>query len=73
MLEVAGGNKDKVGDAQGQCSPAETVDACWVITRGIGELGDASRREKSWVVTDPDLDNLWSGWTVGPCERLGAC
>ena len=41
MLEVAGGNKDKVGDAQGQCSPAETVDAGWVITREIGEPGDA--------------------------------
>ena len=44
MLEVPGGNKDEVGDAQGQCSPAETVDASWVITREIGEPGDAWRR-----------------------------
>ena len=39
-LEVTGGSKDEVADAQGQCSPTETVDAGWVITREIGELGD---------------------------------
>ena len=49
MLEVTGGNKDKVADIQGQCSPAETVGAGWVITREIGELGDPWRREKSWL------------------------
>ena len=73
MLEVAGGNKDKVGDAQRWCSPTETVDAGWFITRKTGEPGDAWRRRTSWAVTDPDLDSLWSGWKVGLCERPGAC
>ena len=41
MTEVTGGNKDEVADIQGQCSPAETVDARWIITREIGEPGDA--------------------------------
>ena len=41
MLEVASGNKDEAADAQGQYSPAETVEVSWVITREIGESGDA--------------------------------
>ena len=73
MLDVSGGNKDEVGDAQGWCSPAETVDAGWVITREIAELGNVGRREKRWAMTDPDLDCLRSGWKVGLSERLGAC
>ena len=68
MLEVAGGNKNKVADMQGQYSPTETVDAGWVITREIGVPGDAWRREKSWAVTDPDLDSFWSGGKLG-CVR----
>ena len=71
MLEVAGGNKDKVGDTQRRCSPTETVDTGWVITREIGEPGDTWRREKSWAVRDPDPDSIQSGWKVGLCERLG--
>ena len=47
MLEVTGGDKEEVADTQGQCSPAENMDAGWVITREIGELGDTWRREKS--------------------------
>ena len=43
-----------MGDAQGLCSPSGTVDAGWVITREIGEPGDAWRREKSRAVSDPD-------------------
>ena len=71
MLDVSGGNKDEVGDAQGWCSPAETVDAGWVITRETGEVGDTWRREKSWAMIDPDLGGLLSGWKVGLCERMG--
>ena len=73
MLEVAGGNKDEVGDAQGRCSPAETVNSSWGITRETGDLGDAWRREKSWAVTDPDWDSLCAGWKVGLCERPATC
>ena len=65
MLEVAGGNKDEASNTQGQYSPAETVDAGWVITREIGEPGDTWRKEGLWVVMDPDLDSLLSGWKVG--------
>ena len=36
MLEVTGGNEDEVGDGQGQCSPAETMDPGWLITRQLG-------------------------------------
>ena len=61
MLEVAGGNKDKLGDTHRQCSPTETVDASWVITREIGEPDDPWRREKSGAVMDSDLDSLRSG------------
>ena len=49
------------------------MDASWVITREIGERGDAWRREKSWAMIDPDPDSLWSGWKVGLCERSGTC
>ena len=73
MLEVTGGNKDKVGDTQGWCSSAETMDTSWVITRENGELGDAWRREKSWVVIDPGQDSLQSGWKVGLYEKPGTC
>ena len=52
MLEVAGGNEDEVGSTHGQWSTTETVDAGWVTTREIGELGDAWRMEKNWA--DPD-------------------
>ena len=40
MLEITGENKDEVANTQRWCSPAETVDTGWVITREIGELGD---------------------------------
>ena len=70
-LEVAGGNKDEVTNVQGPCVPTETVDPGWVITREIWEPGDTWRREKSCVVTHPDLDSLWTGWKVGLWERLG--
>ena len=60
-------------DAQGWCSPVETVDTGWVLIREIGELGDTWRREKSWAITEPDLDNLQSGWKVGLFDRSGAC
>ena len=73
MLEVTGGDKEEVSDTQGQCSPAENMDAGWVITREIGELGDSWRREKSWAVMDPDPHSLHSGWKVGLCERQGTC
>ena len=73
MLEIAGGNKDEVANAQRRCAPTETVDAGWIITREIGERGEAWRRKKCWAVTDPDPDSLQSGWKVGLCERLGAC
>ena len=29
MLEVSVGSKDEVANTQGQCAPAETVDAGW--------------------------------------------
>ena len=66
MLEVTVVNKDKVADAQGRCSPTDTVDAGWVITREMGEPGDAWRREKSWAVMDLDPDSLvWlESWAV---------
>ena len=51
MLEVAGGNKDEVANAQGRYPPAETVDSGWI--RELGEPRDAWRREGSWVMTDP--------------------
>ena len=73
MLEVTVGNKEKVGDAQGQCSPTEIVATGWVITREIGELSDVWRREKSRAMTEPDLDSLQSGWKVGLCERPVVC
>ena len=73
MLEVTGGNEDEVGDTQGWCSPTETVDAHWVITRGLGEPCDTWRRENSWAMMDPDLDSLRSAWKVELCERLGTC
>ena len=73
MLEVTVGNKEKVGDAQGQCSPTEIVATGWVITREIGELGDVWRREKSRAMTEPDLDSLQSGWKVGLYEKPGTC
>ena len=41
MLEVARGNKDEVGDEQEWYSPAQTLDASWVITREIWEPDDA--------------------------------
>ena len=53
MLEIAGGTKDEVANAQRRCAPAETVDSSWVITREIGDPGDAWRREKSWVHEEP--------------------
>ena len=60
MLEVTGGNKDEVADTQGQCLPTKTVDSGLVITREIGEPGDAWRREKSWAVMDPDPESpIW--------------
>ena len=59
--EIIGGNKDKLRDSQGWCSPAETVDAGWIITRAVGEQGDTWRREKSWVVMGPEPDSLQSG------------
>ena len=40
VLEVAGGNKEEVGDTQGLCSASGTVEVGWVITREIGEPGD---------------------------------
>ena len=46
MLEVTWGNKHEVANTQGQCVPAETVDASWVITRETVELSDTWRREK---------------------------
>ena len=52
MLEVTGENKDKVVNTVRQSSPAETVDVDWVITREIGELHDAWRRENSWDMMD---------------------
>ena len=73
MLEVAGGNKDEASNTQGQYSPAETVDAGWVITREIGEPGDTWRTEKSWAVMGSDPESLRSVWKVGLCERPGAC
>ena len=73
MLEVAAGHKDEVANTQGWCSPAETVDAGWVITRGLKEPGDTWRRETIWTVKDPDPDSLWPGWKVGLCEMPGAC
>ena len=71
-LKCLGGNKDEVADAQGRCSPAETVDTGWVFTREIGEPGDTIRREKSWTMTDPNQESLRSGWKDGLCKRLGA-
>ena len=71
VLEVTGVNKNTVGDTQEWCSPAETVDASWVITREIGEPGDAWRRERSWALTDANPDSPWSGWKVLLCERPG--
>ena len=62
-----------MANTQGQCAPDETVDAGWVITREIAELGNVGRREKRWAMTDPDLDCLRSGWKVGLCEKPGAC
>ena len=73
MLEVTGGDKEEVSDTQGQCSPAENMDAGWVITREIGELGDMWRREKIWSMMVPDPDSLPSGWKIGLRERLGNC
>ena len=70
-LKSLGGNEDKVGDAEGRCSPAETVDTGRVITREIGEPGDTWRRGKTWAVRDPDPDSLRSDWKLGLCERLG--
>ena len=73
MLEGTGGNKGEVANTQGRYTSSETVDAGWVITREIEELGDAWRKEKSWAMMDPDLDSLQCGWKVGLCERRGAC
>ena len=69
MLEVTEGNKDELANLQGRYSPTETVDDSGVFTREIGEPGDAWRREKSWAVTDPGPDSLWSSWKVEVCER----
>ena len=66
MLEVTGGNKDKVGNAQGWCSPVRL----WMPAGSLPEKlmpGDAWKREKSWALTDPDLNSLPSGWKVGLC------
>ena len=73
MLEGTGGNKGEVANTQGRYTSSETVDAGWVITREIEELGDAWRKEKSWAMMDPDLDSLQSGWKVGLCERPASC
>ena len=73
MLDVAGRYRDKVADAQWWCSPTETVDGSWVITREIGEPGDTWRTEKSWAVMGSDPESLRSVWKVGLCERPGAC
>ena len=73
MLEVTGGYKDEVGDAQEWCSPTETVDTSWLVTRETGEPGEAWRKEKSWAMLDPNLDSLQSHWKVGLCESLGTC
>ena len=72
MLKVTRENEDEVADAQGWCSPTETVDTGWIITREIGELGDTWTK-KSWAVMDPDPAILQSGWKVGLCERWGMC
>ena len=58
MLDVAGRYRDKVADAQWWCSPTETVDGSWVITREIGEPGDTWRWEMIWATRDPDPDSL---------------
>lgn len=62
MPQVPGRNKDEVAAAQGLCVPTNSVEASWEITREIGELGEAQRREKSWAVVDPDQNSLQSGW-----------
>ena len=28
---------------------------------------------RSWALSDPDLDSLWTGWKVGLCEKPFAC
>ena len=58
MLEVAGGNRHKVGETQRWCTTARTVDPG---TRESGVLGDTSVREKSGAMSDLDPDNLQTG------------
>ena len=60
-----------MGEAQKPCSPAGTVVTGEVIIREHGELGDTWRREKSWVMLDPDPNSLWSDQKVGLYEKLG--
>ena len=63
MLEVAGGNKDEVGDTQRQCSPAGPL-GLWTPARYYQRnwgAGDIWRREKNWAMWDPDQDSLQSG------------
>ena len=63
MLEVAGGNRNEVGDTQRHLlglwtSGAEKL-GCWVM-RGEG---------RSWAMTEPESANLQTGWEVGLCEK----
>lgn len=65
MLEITGGSKGAVGDAQRWRSPASTVVARWNSSREIGELGDTWRWEESWYTVDPEPDSL------GTSQRFG--
>ena len=64
MLELAGGNRDKVRDTQRCYTFTGTVDAS---TREIQVPGNIWRKE--WAVSDPDSDSLQSGWKFELCEK----
>ena len=73
MLDVAGGNRDKVGETQRWYPSDGTVDTSTRENRSQS----TPREGRSWAVLDPDSDSLWTGWKVGLCEKpcawAGSC
>ena len=65
MLEVAEGNRDKMGDTQRQYTSSGTVDTSTRETEVSNDTGEG----KSWAMWDPDSDSLLTAWIVGLCEK----
>ena len=69
MLEVAGGNRDEVGNTWGGTHPL----GLWTPAPEKLRCQATPGEGRIWAVLDPESDSLWTGWKVGLCEKLCAC